>query len=552
MIDSVEPGPTAGERPAARAEDRQVGRGGTASSRGVLTLAVVVIAFIVATALLTARSLSQVVASQEALTQTILFDKALQALQVHLVDAETGQRGYLLTGRIGYLQPYFAALGQVRIAQSALGEVQHSHGEFQALLGNLQQAIDVKLQELDHTIRLKEEGREAEALELVKTDAGKQAMDAVRSAVAALIAAEDRQTAVRREIHRREVRNTYAIFGISLLLNVTLLVVLVQRMRADAARSAATRAAMQARNAELSGLLRATTTRNEHIQALTELSRYLQSALHIDEAARLLQQHLPQLMKAEGGALYLMAASRNQLRRACTWGDGSWVECLEPAECWALRRGQPIRHAAEGGITACAHLAAHGKPTNPTLATIECMPLMAHGDLIGLLVVGGHSRQQTLSPDEEQYLQMTLEQVALSIGNLRLRESLRQQSIRDVLTGLYNRRFLEESVQRELLRAGRMRDQGQTHGLAVMMLDVDHFKRFNDQHGHDIGDKVLREVAQVLLRITRGSDVAARYGGEEFVVILPETHAEAALQRADDLRRDVEKLTLHADGQVLD
>jgi diguanylate cyclase (GGDEF)-like protein len=127
-----------------------------------------------------------------------------------------------------------------------------------------------------------------------------------------------------------------------------------------------------------------------------------------------------------------------------------------------------------------------------------------------------------------------------------LREKLREQAMRDNLTGLYNRHYVEEWFDLELRRA-------QRHGrpIAAIMLDVDHFKRFNDSFGHEAGDLVLREVAGALRRSTRGSDVASRYGGEEFLVLLPECRFDAALRKAEQLREEIAKLELHYDGRPL-
>ena len=121
--------------------------------------------------------------------------------------------------------------------------------------------------------------------------------------------------------------------------------------------------------------------------------------------------------------------------------------------------------------------------------------------------------------------------------NLRLRERLRGQAIRDPLTGLYNRRFLEGALEREISRAVR-----KDLTVGVIMLDIDHFKRFNDQYGHNMGDIVLRQIGLFLQDHVRGGDVACRYGGEEFLVILPEIGLEAAIGRAEALRAGVEKL----------
>jgi diguanylate cyclase (GGDEF)-like protein len=137
-------------------------------------------------------------------------------------------------------------------------------------------------------------------------------------------------------------------------------------------------------------------------------------------------------------------------------------------------------------------------------------------------------------------------QIALSLASLQLRETLREQSIRDPLTRLFNRRFLEESLERELQLASRKK-----HALAVLFLDLDHFKRFNDTFGHDAGDMVLQSVADLFRTSFRSTDICCRYGGEEFAIILPEASAQAAAVRADALRSEVKRLRLQYKGQAL-
>ena len=127
-----------------------------------------------------------------------------------------------------------------------------------------------------------------------------------------------------------------------------------------------------------------------------------------------------------------------------------------------------------------------------------------------------------------------------------LREKLHEQAMHDTLTGLYNRRYVEEWFGLELRRA-------QRHGrpVAAIMLDIDHFKRFNDRFGHEAGDLVLQEVAGALGRSTRGSDVACRYGGEEFLLLLPECPLDAALRRAEQMLKEIAKLEIRYDNRPL-
>lgn len=234
------------------------------------------------------------------------------------------------------------------------------------------------------------------------------------------------------------------------------------------------------------------------MQGLSEMGRFLQSCRDGDEATAVLSQRLPALMQASHGALYLMAASRNQLWLSFSWGGERFVELLEPQECWALRSGQVFERPAEGGVTSCAHLQ-HGSLAS--LAGMLCLPMAAHGELSGLLVIAPAALAAGQSAEAAARLRQTaLEQVALSLGNLALRESLRQQS--------------------------------------------------NDEHGHELGDRVLRNVAQVLNKNIRASDLAARYGGEEFTVVVPELAPEAVLARAEALRAAVEALPPSTEGRM--
>jgi diguanylate cyclase (GGDEF)-like protein len=178
------------------------------------------------------------------------------------------------------------------------------------------------------------------------------------------------------------------------------------------------------------------------------------------------------------------------------------------------------------------------------------VPLAAQGDMLGLLHIrfpapGG--TQPTRTTESQLQLATTFAaQAGLALGNLKLRAALKEQSLRDPLTGLYNRRFLDETLERELARA-----QRQGAPLALIMTDIDHFKRFNDTRGHDAGDAVLRSVAQTLKSHIRGGDIACRFGGEEFTVILPECALDAASKKAEILRQAIASLVLSHDGQAL-
>jgi len=208
--------------------------------------------------------------------------------------------------------------------------------------------------------------------------------------------------------------------------------------------------------------------------------------------------------------------------------------------CRALRSGEihAVPDPADG--TRCTHL------REPPPAHL-CVPLAVHGETLGLLHLGA---DELLT--EERFADLrTLaiafsEAIKLALSNIRLQEALREQAIRDPLTGLFNRRYLDETLPRELDRGRRLGEP-----LAVAMLDLDHFKRFNDTFGHEAGDAVLRALGTLLGHTLRSSDLACRYGGEEFTLILPGSSLSDACARLDCLRAAVTHLRVPYQGEDL-
>ncbi|HET6179829.1 MAG TPA: sensor domain-containing diguanylate cyclase [Candidatus Sulfotelmatobacter sp.] len=185
------------------------------------------------------------------------------------------------------------------------------------------------------------------------------------------------------------------------------------------------------------------------------------------------------------------------------------MSAFEPGDCWALRTGHPHLEVAGDTTAPCAHAAGIKN-------SYLCIPILAQAESLGILHFQATDEVPTLA-DSELSLKTTFAgQVGLSVANIRLREALRSQSIKDPLTGLYNRRYLTEILDREIRRAARAEQP-----LGLLMLDLDHFKKFNDTYGHDAGDTVLRETASFLIKSIRVEDVVCRFGGDEFVIILP-------------------------------
>ncbi len=286
------------------------------------------------------------------------------------------------------------------------------------------------------------------------------------------------------------------------------------------------------------------------IAQLNEMAQLLQCCADMSEAsavgARSLRLIFP---RAASGVLYTYRSSRDILETAAHWGEERISQStFAPAACWALRRGQPHWSDSADPALACSHLA---KGEN---ARCLCVPMIAQGDAIGLLHLEYTNREHLLQgighpewQSRERLAVAAAAQIALSLASLELRESLRDQSIRDAVTGLYNRRFLEEGLERELQRARRAR-----RPVAVIFIDLDHFKRFNDTFGHQAGDFVLRSLAEEFRGCFRGLDLVCRYGGEEFAIVLPESTAAQAAGRANDLRVHVSGLRLQYKQELLD
>ena len=280
--------------------------------------------------------------------------------------------------------------------------------------------------------------------------------------------------------------------------------------------------------------------RSERATLLAKMGELLQSCVNLDEVFATSLGFAPKIFPAARGAMALLNASRS-----LTTVIGSWNECrlrameFEPAECWALRTGHPHLVMANDLTAPCVHAAGVNN-------TYLCIPILAQGETLGILHLQATDEAPQLDLSELSFKTTFAAQVGLSIANIRLREALRMQSVRDALTGLYNRRYLEEVLEREVRRAGRA-----AQSLGLLMIDLDHFKTFNDTYGHDAGDAVLRETGSALARGIRAEDFVCRFGGEEFVVILPTANLEAACARAERLRLKMRELAILHQGKSM-
>ena len=281
---------------------------------------------------------------------------------------------------------------------------------------------------------------------------------------------------------------------------------------------------------------------------LTRLTDLFQSCQSVEEACRVIEAFFSSMFEGRPGMLFLTNSSRNLVEMACSWGDCSGSkDVFDPSECWGLRLGKLYAAGGANAPLRCSHV---GKP----VAGYLCVPLVAQGETYGVLYIEDNAEfpllsTETMASQQKQleYLASSVaERISLAIANLKLREVLRNQSIRDGLTGLYNRRYLEESLNRELHRAAR------THRcVSLVMIDLDHFKQFNDTFGHQAGDMLLREVGAIVRARIRAGDLACRYGGEEFALILAEADIEGARVCVENIRDAVRQLSIRFRDQSL-
>jgi diguanylate cyclase (GGDEF)-like protein/PAS domain S-box-containing protein len=279
---------------------------------------------------------------------------------------------------------------------------------------------------------------------------------------------------------------------------------------------------------------------NREIALLNELSRLLQGCQSEEEAYTIIAELSQQLFPRTAGALYRLNNLRTLFNAAASWGEPQAIgRMYTPDDCWALRNGQAHLINQDQVEPFCLHIA------KPLPAVSYCLPLQASGELLGALHVQS-SQEADLDQSKRQLVNTVVEQTMLVLSNLKLREALREQSIRDALTGVYNRRYMEEALKQQLSRVTRL-----MHMLGIIMIDIDHFKRFNDTHGHAAGDALLHELGQFLQNNIRGEDIACRYGGEEFILIMPDISLEVAQKRAEHLVQNARQLKIQDTSRSL-
>ena len=545
-------------------------------SRKMIWGTLVAAGVLVVTGFVTHQNTQRLAQVNEHLAQTHVLREELHRLIGDLRRASAAKRLYLLTGAAEDADAFHASTRTVeeRISRlTALTEIrERQHGRVILLERDTNEVLD----QMRRAVALREQDELGAALEtLASGDRGQ-----IDSLVQEMMYEEDRLIVEHAETVQGVIDGSLAILAGGITMAALIMVLVLRyidrelrhrssaetalaeakanleneleqrtgqleetnaRLQAELESRRQTDAELQQSNEELQGWVTALERRNHESSVLNEMGDMLQTCQRAEEAYEVIAMCAQRLFPDFSGAVYVTSPSRNVVEAFAAWGDQqrSANKVFAPEECWALRRGRVHTVSKPRSAIVCDHMGSdHSVP-------YACVPMVAQGEALGILHLRSHNSDALLEATERLAVTVA-EHIALALANLRLRESLSNLAVRDPLTSLFNRRYMEESLDREVRRAAR-----NDTPVSVAMLDLDHFKEFNDTFGHAAGDTLLRELGAYLKSQIRGEDIACRYGGEELTLVMPDALMENAVQRLDQIREGVKHLTVQHRGQPL-
>lgn len=462
------------------------------------------------------------VAQHEALIAVRNDTRDIRIAQQALVDAEDAVASFVLVPERGHLDRYFAARElleahqreTIRKLDEVASSLNYAAGRRPAgeAVANLEKGWE-------GAIRLAKAGEREAAGELLKQGFNRELI-AMRGDITRYLAVRNAEGGALEE--RRELGNK-VVTGLQFMGGALIIAVLLLSFRWSAAEGRRRREA--AHDA---------VTAREQIEKLFRMTDMLQSAAGYEDANSVLRATVEGMMPDIVGALFVFNNSRDRLDLATTWNLPETHEpppFIAPSSCWALKRGKAHVNGGPGGSLRCEHQSFNG-------VVLE-IPMSARGELYGLLCFGAAGENAGPRISEIHGIATALaDSMSLALSSIALREKLRNQALRDPLTGLYNRRYMEDTLERFAHLSERNK-----RPFSVIMIDLDHFKRLNDEHGHATGDAVLRDTGAAIMGTLRQSDVACRYGGEEIIVLLPDIGLGAASTKAEALRQRIEAIS---------
>ncbi|MEO7200103.1 MAG: diguanylate cyclase [Dokdonella sp.] len=506
----------------------------------VTALFVLLAAVLIALAIQVNKAVNDFFDETAMVTQTLLIKHEISMTVTALRDAEADQRSYLLSGSPERLSDHYRALPRLHSHLARLKELLQDASTHETTLPALEELLGKRLDgislTLDEYLKSGLDGAR-NALPMSQSRAQDREIDAIATRMqelesAGLNARQQRSGAIAKQTRML----TLTVVGLS----IAMLFAAWLRILGEQRRRLVSESRMRDSYIDLATSLEESQRLSLTLRQLSDLGEMLQGCRSVEEAIEGLSSSLDQLLPNCSGSLNLIRTSQNLVEEVVRWGSASTTDDLffTPDECWALRRGRPHPPPETSAPLACKHIQ-HDASELEQL----CVPMLAQGEILGVLTLSAPA----ITNSTREVAFAAAEQISLAIANLRLQETLRRQSLRDPLTGLFNRRYLEASLEREVLRANRRQ-----LGMAVLMLDIDHFKRFNDTHGHEAGDALLAQFGPLLSGMIRSEDVACRYGGEEFTVVMQQVDAVQAMARAEAICAAVRTLAVQHRGITLE
>jgi diguanylate cyclase (GGDEF)-like protein len=468
--------------------------------------------------------------------------QAVDAILISMIDTETGHRGYVITNNPIFLEPYYKARARLDDQLQQLHKLASTHEAQVRNFQELKRSVESSLERTAESIAVMQEQGFDAALERTKSGEGKARMDRVRAAANKYKAFEINElNALAQKESEIVAFNNYLLVFLTVMgfLLFSFAFFILTKAVSATKRTQEKLNELHQQSLEHTEILSAR-NKTKNIQA--RLVDVLHSVIAPDEAYTAIEKYCIQLFPHNSGALYIRSNSKDYFDIKANW-SALPLDGFEPNECWAARSNHAYLYDSAKDALPCLHIPG-GQMTS------LCIPIASTDEMIGTLTLfgamGADGERLPVLPEVEELATEVVNQIGLALTNLRLKDSLRNSSIIDALTGLYNRRYLDETLPREIARAQRSNQE-----IGLIMLDVDHFKSFNDNYGHEAGDMVLREIGATIKRVCRISDLACRFGGEELMIMMPQADLKIATERAELICQEIKKITLMYGGQAL-